>query len=90
MAKMRAKLQISNVVKHEGGSETLSFHAVCKKDGYDESGLDDDNTYAIASPSASLSITIANPALHGQFKQGEKYYVDFTLAEDAPAAAEAA
>lgn len=88
MPKMRAKLQVGHVQEHffgpEGAKsgETLNFHAVCRSQGYsDTGGLDEDNTFAMYSPSASLSINVANPALFDQFKAGEKYYVDFTAAE---------
>jgi len=37
---------------------------------------------------ASLTINIANPALFGKFKVGDKFYVDFTAAPDAKAAVE--
>lgn len=80
MTTMRAKMQIASVTKHNGGNETLQFHAVAAK-SYGEDGSDEDNTFAKFSPSASLSITIANPALHGKFEAGQKYYVDFTPAE---------
>ena len=80
MTTMRAKLQIGSVTKHAGGNETLQVHAVAAK-SYGEDGADEDNTYAKYSPSASLSITIANPALHGKFEAGQKFYVDFTPAE---------
>jgi hypothetical protein len=33
------------------------------------------------SPGANLTIHIANPALWGKFKHGDKFYVDFTAAE---------
>jgi hypothetical protein len=33
------------------------------------------------SPGANLTIHIANPALWGKFKHGDKFYVDFTPAE---------
>lgn len=80
MTTMRAKLQISSVTVHQGGSETLKFHAVSKSTPYAADGSDDDNTYAHYSPSATLEICIANPALHGKFKPGDKFYVDFTPA----------
>jgi len=85
MATMRAKLQVGSVqeYKNDDGavvSESLSFHGV-PKNNYDDSGSDEDNTYAKFSPSVSLNITIANPALFGKFKQGDKFYVDFTAAE---------
>jgi hypothetical protein len=56
------------------------MQAVCASK-YPEDGLDEDNTFAKFSPSASFSITIANPALFGAFKVGEKYYLDFSKAE---------
>ena len=83
-ATMRAKLQVGFV--HENfypenvkTSETLKFHAVCAPK-YDESGMDEDNTFAKFSPSADLTINIANPALFGKFKAGDRFYVDFTEA----------
>jgi len=99
MTTMRAKLQVGMVQEHFGwvepGSgkqpeksmETLTMHAVCKTTPYDDSGLDEDNTFAKYSPGASLSINIANPALWGKFKHGDKYYVDFTPADVAAQAA---
>ena len=76
---MRAKFVISAVERVTGG-EKVKFSAVSKSTPYGEDGLDEDNTYAKYSPSASCEIFIANPALHGQFNPGEKFYVDFTPA----------
>lgn len=83
---MRAKLQIGSIIpsRNEAGEviqEQLHFHGVARSDAYPEDGSDEDNTYAKFSPSVSLDITIANPALIGKFKEGEKFYVDFTLAD---------
>jgi hypothetical protein len=88
---MRAKMQVGFVAEHFYGAkgedgkptksqETLTMQAVCASK-YPEDGLDEDNTFAKFSPSASFSITIANPALFGAFKVGEKYYLDFSKAE---------
>jgi hypothetical protein len=83
-ANMRAKMVLQDVKRYpaEGvvTQETLSFSAVSKSSAYPEDGSDEDNTYAKFSPSASLSLTVCNPALIGQFEVGEKYYVDFTPA----------
>lgn len=85
---MRAKLQVGHLQENFSTaangdktkySETLSMYAVAAAK-YDESGLDEDNTFAKMSPGANLSINIANPALWGQFKHGDKFYVDFTPA----------
>ncbi len=86
MTTMRAKLQVSLVQEHFYGKdgaksgETLQMHAVVANK-YDATGLDEDNTFAVMSPGASLTIQIANPALFGQFKHGDKFYVDFSPAE---------
>lgn len=86
---MRAKLKLTNVVDNgyqdnEKGfvktGEQLYFNAVAKPK-YEGEGLDEDNTYAKWSPSAHFSIFVANPALFGQLKVGESYYVDFTKAD---------
>lgn len=83
---MRAKLQVETVDTDEHG-ERLTMVAVGKNGGgYPQDGSDEDNTYAHFTPSATLQIYIANPALRGKIKEGEKYYVDFTLADAAPAA----
>jgi hypothetical protein len=92
---MRAKLQVGMVqenfqrVNEQGNwdataepkkyGETLAMHAVAAK-SYPADGSDEDNTYAKMSPGAALSINIANPALWGKFKHGDKFYVDFTPA----------
>ena len=66
---------------------SAKFHAVCKSDGYPADGSDEDNSYAKFSPSAELTINVQNPALKGQFKPGQKFYVDFTAADPEPAPA---
>jgi hypothetical protein len=90
---MRAKMVVTEVRQHRDYTpvelsekerpvigESVKFTAVCKDGLYPESGLDEDNSYAKWSPSASLDIYIANPALFGKLSVGEKYYVDFTKA----------
>lgn len=79
MPKMRAKMQISQI-SGTPTSEQLHFHGVAAK-AYPADGSDEDNTFARWSPSVELKISITNPALIGQFKVGEKFYVDFTPAE---------
>jgi len=80
MAKMRAKMKVSEVIIREGHEE-LKMVPVCKTGSYPEDGADEDNTYAKWTPSGELKLGITNPALHGQFKPGQKFYVDFTDAE---------
>lgn len=78
---MRAKFAINRIEQFAGGNEKLHFSAVPKSSAYPADGSDEDNTYAHFSPQGELSLTIANPALHGKFKAGEKFYLDFTPAE---------
>ncbi|PTR08666.1 MULTISPECIES: hypothetical protein [unclassified Novosphingobium] len=83
--KMRAKMVVSSVMptfdpdKNKIG-EVVNFHAVARSTYSDTNGDDEDNTFAKYSPSASVMIHIANPALHDQFEPGQKFYVDFSPA----------
>lgn len=75
---MRAKFTIRSITQHDGGNETLKMSPVCRDGGYPPDGSDENNTYAKYSPSGSLELMIANPALFGQFKPGQTFYIDFT------------
>ena len=75
---MRAKMKVSAVTQHNETCEELEFSAVCKSDGYPADGSDENNTFAKWTPSATLKMTITNPALVGKFTQGQEFYVDFT------------
>lgn len=72
---------MEKVTKNEGGSETLKFRGVAKKDSYGPEGLDENNTFAKFSPSISLEMTVTNEALHGKFNPGDTFYLDFTPAK---------
>lgn len=81
---MRAKFVIASVdraVGHDGGvtAERVRFNAVCPP-SFDKDGLSEDSTFARFSPQASCEIYINNPALHGKYAPGQKFYVDFTPA----------
>lgn len=82
---MRAKMKVTEVTSYEGGQQNLTLSAVGGdkvKNGYPEDGSDEDNSFARWTPSATLNIHIANPALAGKFKAGDKFYVDFFKAEE--------
>ena len=78
---MRAKMKIETVNRREH-AEDLTMTAVCRNDGYPEDGSDEDNTFAKFTPTATLTMCITNPALFGKFNPGEKYYLDFTKADE--------
>jgi hypothetical protein len=81
---MRAKLNVNSVTPAGDPvmQETLSMTAVTGKEPFGAAGESEDNTYARYTPMASLSMTINNPALLGQFKAGQKFYVDFIPADE--------
>jgi hypothetical protein len=80
---MRAKLQVLSVTQYgtPPTSISISASAVTGTTPYGPSGESEDNTFARYTPSASFSASITNPALLGQIKQGDKFYVDFTKAD---------
>lgn len=86
MTTMRAKMRVSLVTEHkdpikEGNpvtAETLGFSAVGPSNSYPADGSDENNTFARWTPSAQLNMCVNNPALLGQFKVGDTFYVDFT------------
>lgn len=77
---MRAKMMIGSILR-TGTSETLKMSCVCKSGQYPVDGSDEDNTFAKFSPSGTLELTVANPALIGKFNPGDVYYLDFTKVE---------
>jgi hypothetical protein len=77
---MRAKMRVSNVNTDIAGQETIGFFAVTTSP-FDSEGANEDNSYARWTPSAKLEMTITNPALLGQIKPDQVYYLDFTQAE---------
>ena len=69
---MRAKMQIQSILKTDY-SEVVSMSAV-----YGGSTNDEDNSFAKTTPSGKIELTIANKELHGVYKPGDTFYVDFT------------
>lgn len=83
---MKAKLQVVSVedINLSDGSksgEQVKFMAVCGVDPFKEGGYSDDNTFAKWTPTANLEMRISNENLFGTLVPGQKYYVDFKLAE---------
>lgn len=72
---MRAKLKIESIQKGEQ-CEVLHFRAVYK-DEYDATGKDENNTYALYTPGATLEMIVTNPELLNTYSVGDTFYVDF-------------
>ncbi len=69
---MRAKMRVTSITKNNY-SEIVAFTAV-----YGGNSNAEDNTYASATPSGSISLQIDNKALHGIYQPDDTFYVDFT------------
>ena len=70
---MIAKMQVLSVTKHAYGGEQVKLGAVCD-------GSPENNSFSKATPSATLDITIDNPAAQGILVPGKCFYLDFTSA----------
>lgn len=83
---MKAKFQLGSVTQNIGSdgnvqSVQISGFPVTGDKPFGPKGESEDNTYARYSPSGELKLTITNPELFGQFKLGQKFYLNFTEAE---------
>lgn len=80
----RCKVYVESVklYGHNGQitQEEVQMRAVTGKNTKD--GMDEDNTYAKYTPSADFRMSVTNPALFGQFRPSQTYYIDMTPAED--------
>lgn len=76
---MRATFEIEKITRLTT-CELISMNVVCPK-SFGPKGEHEDNTFARFSPAGSLQLTVQNPDLFNKFNPGQKFYVDFTLAE---------
>ena len=60
--------------------EQVKFSAVYPE-SFGSAGENEDNDFCRWTPTANLSMTINNPNIVGKIKVGQKYYLDFTLAD---------
>lgn len=82
MAIMRAKMEVRGVQLDGPNVLGLTMSAVCGKVPFGKEGESEDNTYSRWTPTATLHMFITNPALMEKFKEGQKFYVDFTEAAE--------
>lgn len=82
---IRAKMRCDSVMRsggHEDAAgkklfqETVALSAVSYGDN------DENKSYSLWTPCASVSMTITNPSAQGVFEPGREYYVDFTPASE--------
>lgn len=83
---MKAKMQVSNVknINDDKGNLfgiELEMFPVGDKP-YDANGESDDNTYSRWTPSGKLNLAITNSNLFDSFKLGQKFYLEFTKANE--------
>ena len=76
---MKAKFKLDSIRKTEYGEEfDLS---VVVPDKFDETGKSDDNTFARWTPTGHINFLVTNPALFNVYQPGQKFYVNFSLAD---------
>lgn len=68
---VKAKMRCWEVAQQEHEIEKVSFYPVC-------GDTPENNTYAVATPSGAVSLTISNPAVKGWFEVGKEYLFDIT------------
>lgn len=67
---VRAKMSVDQVTVTTY-SESVDLRCVCGGNTSKE-----DNSFAGATPTGSMKMTVDNPAVKGFFKPGRKYYID--------------
>lgn len=84
---MRAKMIVESVLSsgYRDGKDyvlvdKLTLRAVCP-DTFGPKGESEDSTFSRFTPQADMTMTVNNPNLVGKIKPGQKFYLDFTLAE---------
>lgn len=81
MLKIRAKMRIESVGPGAYG-QLLTLKGLAKKAADPGGASDEDDTNALFSPFSSVEIHICHPAFIGQFKPGQKFYLELTEVAD--------
>lgn len=88
MGKVRAKMAVNEIRRYRGSNynpETKAYDScemqAVRLNAVAASNNPEDNSYAAATPSATVDISITNPNTVGFFELGKTYYVDFVPAE---------
>ena len=77
---MRAKFVVTAVEPNGPSNVTLKMRPVSDKP-YDKDGVSEDSSFSRWTPWGDLVMGITNPNLVDTFTVGEKYYLDFVMAE---------
>lgn len=72
---VRAKMRCSQVIKHDGGWETIKFN--CQ---YDET-LPEDRRFSQATSSGNAEFTLSTKSLLGHYIPGKCYFFDVVEAD---------
>ncbi len=71
-----AKFNVDKVVHHGGDYREVHMSAV-----YDDGISKENKSFAVTTPSGTLTFSLTNPALTDAFKPGQKYYLQFVNAD---------
>ena len=77
---VRAKFKVQSRVTADYGPHSTPQTTVALAPQYDPA-LKEDQSYAKATPSGSLSMVVDNPAALAEFAVGRVFYLDFTPVE---------
>jgi len=87
---MRAKMVCTRVEDTLDGetkvAEQQIFNAVCSDDAgdFDENGYNENNSFALFTPSGVINLDVRNPDLFGKIAPGDEFYVDFVQVSKKP------
>lgn len=90
ISRVRGKFRVNAIERHRGSAPDESGEwKPCEmqtvKMGVVMGGSPEDNSYAQASPSGTIQLSITKPAVVGFFDLDQTYFVDFTVADEAVA-----
>lgn len=69
--KTRCKFRVQKVAVTEWPGEEVTLEA-----RYDPNRNPEDVNFAVATPTGTMTFNVTNPAVLGQFKPGQEYYID--------------
>jgi len=74
--KTRCKFKVDHIKRYSKTYEEIGFSAV-------HGGTKENESFASATPSGTLTIHVTNPSVIGKFEPGQEVYLDITAIEGA-------
>ena len=80
---VRAKMKCQSVTRSGGDEDAAGkrmFQETVKLSAVSYGDNDENKSYSLWTPNATVEMTITNPDAHGAFEPGREYYVNFAEA----------